>query len=128
LAQGFSGVGLAIIISFVLNWKLAFVMLIFVPLTFGCGVIAGKTKTQVEVGGRSVEEEGGRLTTESVENIRTIVSLGRETYFIQEFDAAFDKEKLKKFAMFHLQALFYSISNTIIFFVQLSAFRQINIF
>lgn len=122
LAQGMSGVGFAVIISFLLNWKLAFIMLIFVPITFLSGVIAGNTTLNTQVNGKTKEEEGGRLTAEVVENIRTVVSLGRENYFIQEFNKAFNMELIKTYLMFHVQALFYSISNTIIFFVQLSAF------
>lgn len=122
LCQGFSGVGLAIIVSFYLNWKLALVMLIFVPITFFSGVIAGRSSTNTKVKGKTSIEEGGRLITETVENIRTVVSLNRENYFIDEFRSIFDLKFKKTLALLHLQAFSYSVSNTMIFFVQITAF------
>ncbi len=122
LFQGFAGVGLAIVISFVLNWKLAFIMLIFVPISFFCGTVAGNSNTNTKVKGKFAIEEGGRLTTEVVENIRTVVSLTREKHFIDEFKSVFEKKFKKTLLMFHLQAFFYSLSNSLMFFIQTTAF------
>lgn len=77
LCQGFSGVGFAIIFSLSLNIQLSLVMLLFVPVSFFSGVFAGRSSTgNVKVKGKYSIEEGGRILIESVENIRTIVSLG----------------------------------------------------
>jgi len=78
LSQGFSGIGFAIVIAFVINWKLSFIMLLFVPISFFSGVFAGRTSFgNVKVKGRSSVEEGGRILIETIENIRTTVSLGK---------------------------------------------------
>ena len=122
LSQGISGLGLAIIVSFVLNWKLAFMMLIFVPISFFSGTISGRAHVNTKVKGKFALEEGGRLTTETVENIRTVVSLCREKYFIDEFKTIFEKKFKKTLALFHVQAFFYSISNSLMFFIQTTAF------
>lgn len=97
-------------------------MLIFVPVAFGAGVIVGRSSTNIKVKGKTIIEEGGRILTETVENIKTVSSLSREKYFLKEFEAVFDLKFSKTLALFHLQALFYSISNTLIFFVQITAF------
>lgn len=122
LSQGIAGLGLAIVISFILNWKLALIMLIFVPITFFSGTIAGRSSINTKVKGKFALEEGGRLTIETVENIRTIASLSREEYFLKEFKSVFKKKFKKTLAMFHLQAFFYSISNSLMFYIQTSAF------
>ncbi len=119
----FLGIGLAVIVSFALNWKLAMVMCIFVPVAFGAGVVVGQSSTNIKVKGKTLIEEGGRLLTETVENIKTVSSLSREKYFLKEFKAIYDMKFKKTLALFHLQAFFYSISNTLIFFVQITAFR-----
>nr|UOU03323.1 ATP-binding cassette subfamily B1-like 3-2 [Brachionus rubens] len=120
--QGFAGVGFSIIYAFVLNWKLSLMMLIFVPITFVSGVIVGRASISQKVKGRNVNEESGRLTIETVENIKTIISLGREQHFIDEFNSVYGKKFRKTLLLLHVQALFYSLSGSILFFVQATAF------
>ena len=120
--QGIAGVGFSIIYSLVLSWKLTLVMIIFVPITFICGVIVGRSSLSQKVKGKSANEEVGRITIETVENIKTIISLGREKYFIDEFNSVYGRKFRKALIMLHAQALFYSISNSIVFFVQATAF------
>ena len=120
--QAISGVGFAIIYSFILNWKLAFVMLIFVPITFVAGVISGRSSFSTKTDGRSSDEEGGRIVTETVENMKTIISLGRERHFLAEFKSVFSKGFGKTLAMLHVGAFFYSLSYSIGFFLQVTAF------
>ena len=97
-------------------------MLAFVPVTFLNGVLAGRSSTNTKVKGKFSNEEGGRITVETVENIRTIVSLGREDYFIDEFKKVFAKKFRKQLAVLHLQAFFYSMNNSLLFFIQATAF------
>jgi ABC-type multidrug transport system fused ATPase/permease subunit len=120
--QALSGVGFAIIYSFILNWKLALVMLTFVPITFVAGVISGRSSFSTKTDGRSSDEEGGRIVTETVENIKTIISLGRERHFLAEFKSVFSKGFGETLAMLHVGAFFYSLSYSILFFVQVAAF------
>ena len=120
--QALAGAGFSIIFSLVLNWKLALLMLIFVPITFAAGVISGRSSMSTKVKGRSSDEEGGRITVETIENMKTIISLGRESHFLAEFKSVFSKGFGKTLAMLHVGAFFYSLSYSILFFVQVSAF------
>jgi ATP-binding cassette subfamily B (MDR/TAP) protein 1 len=122
LSQGIAGVGFSLIAALVFNWKLALFMLIFVPFVFGSGVLTGKASTNTKVNGKFSIEEGGRLTIETVENIKTVISLGREKFFIDEFDRIFNYKFKKTLAVLHIQAFFYSLSNSFLFFIQASAF------
>jgi len=126
LSQGFSGIGFAIVIAFVINWKLSFIMLLFVPVSFFAGVWAGQSNLGISSGkaksGRYSIEEGGRVLIESVENIRTVVSLGLERHFISEMKTIFEYGFRRTLVSLHLQALFYTISNTLMFFIQITAF------
>ena len=122
LLNGFFGTGFSIVVSFVISWKLTLVMLIFVPISFFSGVISGRSNTNTKVNGNNLVDEGGRLATETIENIRTVVSLGREKHFIEEFQRIFDHKFNKTLLLLHIEAFFYSVSNTVIFFVQIAAF------
>ncbi|RMZ93879.1 multidrug resistance 1, partial [Brachionus plicatilis] len=120
--QGVSGVGFSIIYSFVLSWKLALVMLVFVPINFFSGVMVGRSSMSQKVKGKNVNEEVGRITIETVENIKTIISLGREQHFIDEFNLVYGRKFRKSLLLLHVQAVFYSISVSIVFFIQATAF------
>lgn len=122
LSQGFAGIGTSLIIGFVLSWQLTLIMLIFVPIAFVSGTFAGKISTNAKVDGKTSGEEGGRLTIETVDNIKTVISLSREEYFIQEFAKIYDNKFKKTLASLHIQALLYSISNSLIIFIQITAF------
>ena len=116
--NGIGGVGLSAVISLITCWQLALVMFIFVPISFGGGIISGRASTNTNVGGKTSVEEGGRITTECVENIKTVVSLGREIFFLNQFKKVFDYKYALSLALLHVQAFFYAFANSIIFFVQ----------
>jgi ATP-binding cassette subfamily B (MDR/TAP) protein 1 len=109
--NGIGGLGVAAIVSLITCWQLALVMFIFVP-------ISGRASTNTNVGGKTSVEEGGRITTECVENIKTVVSLGRELFFLNQFKKVFEYKYKLSLALLHVQAFFYAFSNSIIFFVQ----------
>lgn len=122
LSQGFASIGFALVLGFVLSWKLTLVMLVFVPVTFFSGAIVGRASTSDKVKGKSSNEEGGRISIETIENIKTIITLGRERHFIEEFNQVFKKNYKKTLALFHVQAIFYGILNSVLFFIQAGGF------
>jgi ATP-binding cassette subfamily B (MDR/TAP) protein 1 len=97
-------------------------MSVFIPISFVCSAFVGKFSTGTNAKGNSASEEGGRITVETVDNIKTVVSLGREEHFIAEFRAAFFKTFRKELVFLHFEALVYSISNALLFFIQATAF------
>ena len=122
-SQGFAGVGFAIIYSFSLNAKLAALLCIFIPISFLCSAfVAQFTINTKNSKGNSATEEAGRIAVETIENIKTVVSLGREKYFIDEFHQVFDQKFFREIIKVQLQGLPYSMSNSLLFFVQAAAF------
>lgn len=123
LAQGVSGIGLSIITGFVLSWQLTLVILLFVPITFISGNVMGRASTNNKTKNKwSVEDELSRMAVETVENIRTVVSLGREQYFMNGFGKMQKSNMRKTLAFFHLQGILYAVSNCMLFFIQATAF------
>ena len=122
IANGLMGSGVSIVVSLIINWKLSLVMIIFVPITFFSGVLTGRSVTNTKIKGNTIIDEGGRLTTDTIENIRTVVSLGRERHFINEFQNTFNFGFKKTLLLLHAEAFFYAVSYTVIFFNQIAAF------
>lgn len=122
LSQGFAGIGTSLIIGFVLSWKLTLMMCIFIPIAFGSGALLGKSSSDPKVKGKTANEESGRLTIETVDNIKTVISLNREAYFIDEFSKIYKNNYTQTLISFHIQAILYSVSNSLLFFIQITAY------
>ena len=120
--QALSGTGFAFILSIIINWKLCLALVAFVPVVFLSGVITGRASTNTKNKGRYATEEGGRITTETVDNIKTVVSLGKEEFFMTELAEVFNYKFAKTLAILHVQAFFYSLSNSVLFFIQATTF------
>ena len=121
ICQAVSSVGFAIILGLVLSWKLALVIMVFIPFSFLTGftnVNAAQNKNKKSTN----EEEGGRLATELIENIKTVVSLGREMHFYDSFESIFSKKFRRVLIMVHPQGILYGISNSILLFIQVTTF------
>jgi ATP-binding cassette subfamily B (MDR/TAP) protein 1 len=121
MKKAFAGVGFGIIYSSTLNFKLTLLMCAFIPVAIISGLISGKDPNANSNRINSFEESG-RLTTETVENIKTIISLGRENHFVKEFKSLFNKTIKKVFLMIHVSGIFYSLSQSVIFFIQSAAY------
>ena len=103
VTQGCAGCGFALCVALYINWKLALAMLAFVPLTFLLGVLAGRSSANTRINGRLGNEEAGRITAETVECIRTVVSLGRQAHFVAHFRALFSARLGTQLALLHIQ-------------------------
>nr|APD26550.1 ATP-binding cassette transporter subfamily B member 1-like X9 protein [Brachionus koreanus] len=98
----------SLIYSFSINWKLSLVLMIFFPITFLIGVFSNtRLNIDQKIKGRYLNEEAGRIAIECIENIKTCLV---------------NKKSKKALFLDNCQAFFYSLSNSIMFFVQLSAF------
>lgn len=121
ICQAVSSVGFSIIVGLILNWKLCLIIMSFIPINFLSGFINIQSSTN-KVKNRTNEEESGRLTTEVVENIKTVVSLGRENYFNSLFKDTYDKKFKKLMILLQIRAFLFGLSNSVLFFIQASAF------
>jgi ATP-binding cassette subfamily B (MDR/TAP) protein 1 len=122
LSQATTSVGFAIAVAFVLNWKLALLVTTFVPVSFFSGVFVGRSNSNTQLKAKFANEDGYGLTIETVENIRTVVSLGREEHFVELFKNIYENKFKQTLGLLHLHALFYSISTCLLFFIQASTF------
>uniref|UniRef100_A0A3Q3VSZ1 Uncharacterized protein n=1 Tax=Mola mola TaxID=94237 RepID=A0A3Q3VSZ1_MOLML len=81
LMQNFTNMGTSIIIAFVYGWELTLLILVVVPIL----VIAAAAEMKL-LSGHAAEdkkelERAGKIATEAIENVRTVVSLTREPTF-----------------------------------------------
>ncbi|XP_021243282.1 ATP-binding cassette sub-family B member 5 isoform X3 [Numida meleagris] len=113
----------AIIIAFVYGWQLTLLILACIPF-----VIAANAANVSSVSGHAAKdqkalEEAGRVSTESVENIRTVASLTREEAFYEKYITSLNgpyRDSLKKAPLYGLT---YGIAQSANYFVNAAVFR-----
>nr|XP_038031212.1 ATP-binding cassette sub-family B member 5 isoform X3 [Anas platyrhynchos] len=113
----------AIIIAFVYGWQLTLLILACIPF-----VIATNAASVSSVSGHAAKdqkalEEAGRISTESVENIRTVASLTREEAFYEKYVTSLNgpyRDSLKKAPFYGFT---YGVAQSANYFVNAAVFR-----
>ncbi len=116
IVQIMSGLGAAVIISIILNWELA-----LTSCCFSIGTLVAKVlhanMSHISAEDKETDEEiGGKMMIQCTENIKTVASLGRQTYFKDKFDQVFEQSFTRKLKRVFVQALCYGCLNAMPFF------------
>nr|QUF59436.1 ATP-binding cassette transporter Abcb1-3 [Brachionus angularis] len=83
--MNFGNFGIGLIISFVYGWTITLLILSFVPFMIISGGIQTKMLAGFSGKDKIVIEEAGKITNEAISNIRTVVILNKEKYFLDKY-------------------------------------------
>ncbi|XP_073952681.1 multidrug resistance protein homolog 49-like [Choristoneura fumiferana] len=86
--QGLSSVLVGFIMAICYNWKLTLVSTAFLPLMVGSIWLEGIMSQQSQTDERNAMESATAIATEAIISIRTVQSLGLESYFLEKFSSA----------------------------------------
>ena len=88
--NNFASLGTGIIISFVFSWQLTLLILAFVPFMIIGGFLQNRLMTGFAGNNKNTLEEAGKITVQSIQNIRTVVQLTKEDYFYEQYSILLD--------------------------------------
>ncbi|NXB80580.1 MDR1 protein, partial [Donacobius atricapilla] len=113
----------AIIIAFVYGWQLTLLILACIPFIVGANAVNASSMSGHAAEDQKALEEAGRISTESVENIRTVASLTKEEAFYEQYVASLNHTYRKSLKKAPFYGFTYGISQSSEYFINAAVFR-----
>eukprot|EP01137_Pigoraptor_chileana_P035613 Opistho-2@29921 len=118
MVSAFGGLGIA----FYSGWKLTLVILATLPLIVIAGIMQVNKLKGFAQDGKEAYQSSGRVASEAVENVRTVATLGREAYFVAEYDTHISIPYKKGIKRALLSGVGFGVSQAFVLLVDAVAF------
>ncbi|XP_004677183.1 PREDICTED: ATP-binding cassette sub-family B member 5 [Condylura cristata] len=123
LTQNATNMGLSVIISFIYGWEMTLLILSIAPVLALTGMIETAAMTGFANKDKQEFQRAGKIAIETVENIRTIVSLTREKAFEQTYEETLQTQHRNTLKKAQIIGGCYAISHAFVYFAYAAGFR-----
>ncbi|CAF1376268.1 unnamed protein product, partial [Rotaria sordida] len=114
--QHIFGMIVGILIGFVYSWQLTLLMLVFLPFILFGGILEIRLTTYFASKDKQIPENAGKVAIETIQNIRTVIQLTKETHFYDEYSQILDTLHRSSIKRVHILAILFSVANAAIYF------------
>ncbi|XP_040289636.1 ATP-binding cassette sub-family B member 5-like isoform X4 [Bufo bufo] len=123
VAENFATMGACIIVSFIFGWEMTLLILVITPIL----VISGLLETRALVGFANRDKKqlqyAGKIASETADNIRTVVSLTRETAFEEMYSESLQKPFRNAQRKAQTYGICFAFSQSFIHFTYAASYR-----
>ncbi|XP_035312639.1 ATP-binding cassette sub-family B member 5 isoform X2, partial [Cricetulus griseus] len=123
ITQDVTSMVLSILISFIHGWEMTLLILSFAPVLAVTGMIETAAVAGFANKDKQELKRAGKIATEAVENIRTIVSLTREKAFEQMYEKTLQTQHRNALKRAHITGSCYAVSHAFVYFAHAAGFR-----
>lgn len=122
LISGVSTIVASLLIAFYLGWKLAFLLMIFLPFLLYFNYLQMRITRSNKIQQQQRMEEASRLATEAVEHVKIIQAINKEIHFCDKFNAHLTEPLADSLSAARKFGLIYGVSQSCIYFVYAASF------
>ncbi|XP_056090402.1 ATP-dependent translocase ABCB1 [Rhinichthys klamathensis goyatoka] len=115
--------GIAIIVAFIHSWQLTLLILACVPFLTGANFIQMRAMAGHTTKDQSALEMSGKISTETVENFKTVVALTREEVFFRKFIDSLQEPYRSSLCKAPIYGVTFAIAQAIPYLVNAAIFR-----
>ncbi|KAK7157430.1 hypothetical protein R3I93_008803 [Phoxinus phoxinus] len=115
--------GIAIIVAFVHSWQLTLLILACVPFLTAANFIQMRAMAGHTTKDQSALEMSGKISTETVENFKTVVALTREDVFFRKFIGSLDGPYRSSLCKAPIYGVTFALAQAIPYLVNAAIFR-----
>ncbi|CAN2389829.1 phosphatidylcholine-translocating ATPase activity [Pristimantis euphronides] len=123
IAENISKIGVGIILSLIYGWEMALLVLALTPVLVTTGLLEHRALTGFANRDKKQLQYAGKIATEAVDNIRTVVSLTREKTFEEMYSDSLQKPYRNSQRKAQIYGICFAFSQSFIYFTYAASYR-----
>ncbi|XP_049336162.1 ATP-dependent translocase ABCB1 isoform X3 [Astyanax mexicanus] len=121
--SSFCSLGVSVIVALCFSWQLTLLILACVPFLTGAMFIQTRSMKGHASKDQRALETSGKISTETVENFRTVVALTKEEVFMQKFNESLSEPYKSALWKAPLYGMSFAVAQASSYFVRAAFFR-----